>query len=51
MVYNALGQALISKEANGNALQLDLSGFEGGLYWVKIMSQDGTAVKPIIISK
>ena len=51
MVYNALGQALISKEANGDVLQLELSGFEGGLYWVKIMSQNGMAVKPLVISK
>ena len=51
MVYNALGQALISKEANGDALQLDLSGFENGLYWVKVMTQNGKAVKTLIISK
>ena len=51
MVYNALGQALISKEANGEALQLDLSGLGNGLFWVKIMSQNGMAVKPIVISR
>lgn len=51
MVYNALGQVLLGKEANGDTLQLDLSGFEGGLYWVKIMSQNGMAVKPLVISK
>lgn len=51
MVYNALGQVLISKEADGNSLQLDLSGFEGGLYWVKIISQNRIAVKPLVISK
>ena len=51
MVYNALGQVLISKEADGSSLQLDLSGFEGGLYWVKIISQNRIAVKPLVISK
>lgn len=51
MVYNTLGQVVLSKEANGDALQLDLSGFEDGLYWVKVMTQNGKAVKTLIISK
>ena len=51
VVYNALGQALLSKKANDDALQLDLSGFEDGLYWVKVMTQNGKAVKTLIISK
>ena len=51
MVYNALGQVLLNKEANDDALQLDLSGFENGLYWVKVMTQNGTAAKSLIISK
>ena len=51
MVYNALGQVLLSKEAGGDALQLGLSGFEDGLYWVKIISQNRISVKPLIISR
>ncbi len=51
VVYNALGQALLNKEANSDALQVDLSGFEDGLYWVKVMTQNGTAVKPFVISR
>ena len=51
MVYNALGQILLSKEANGDALQLDLAGLGNGLFWVKIMSQNGMVVKPLVISK
>ena len=51
MVYNALGQVLLSKEANGDALQVNLSGFENGLYWVNVMTQNGTAAKSLIISK
>ena len=50
VVYNALGQALLNKEANSDALQLDLSGFENGLYWIKVMSQDGVAVKPFVLT-
>ncbi len=51
MVYNALGQALISKETNSDALQLDLSGFENGLYWVKVMAQTGAVVRTFVISR
>ena len=51
MVYNALGQVLLNKETSGDMLQLDLSGFEGGLYWVKNISQNRIAVKPLVISK
>ena len=51
MVYNALGQAIISKETNSDALQLDLSGFENGLYWVKVMAQTGAVVRTFVISR
>ena len=51
MVYNALGQVVLSKEANGDALQLDLSDFGNGLYRVRIMSQNGMVVKPFVISR
>ena len=51
MVYNALGQILFSKEAIGDFMRLDLSGFENGLYWIKVMSQNGAIVKSIVISR
>ena len=51
MVYNAMGQVLLNKEANGDALQLDLSGFENGLYWMRVMSQNGIVVKPFVLSR
>ena len=51
VVYNALGQALLNKEVNSDLLQLDLSGFEDGLYWVRMMAQNRFAVKPFIISR
>jgi hypothetical protein len=51
MVYNTLGQALLNKEANSDVLQLDLSGFENGLYWIKVMTQNGTAVRSFVISR
>ena len=51
MVYNALGQVVFSKETNVDMLQLDLSSFENGLYWVNVMAQNGTAVRPFVISR
>ena len=51
VVYNTLGQALLNKEANGDVLQLNLSGFENGLYWVKVMAQNGAAVKSFVLSR
>lgn len=51
VVYNTLGQALLDKETNGDMLQLDLSSFENGLYWVKVMAQNGTAVRVFVISR
>lgn len=51
MVYNTLGQALLNKEASGNVQQLDLSGFENDLYWIKVISQNGTVMRPVVLSR
>ncbi len=50
LVYNTLGQALLDKEASSDMLRLDLSGFGNGLYWVKVMAQNGVAVKPFVLT-
>lgn len=51
VVYNALGQNLLNKETKGDVLQLDLSGFENGLYWIKVLAQNGTVVRSFVISR
>lgn len=51
VVYNALGQVLLSKEANGDVLQLDLSGFEDGLYWMRVNSQNGVVTRRFVLSR
>ena len=51
MVYNTLGQLLLIKEANGDHLQLDFSGFENSLYWLRVMTQNEVIVKPLVISR
>lgn len=50
MVCNTLGQVLLSKEAKNNCLQLDLSGFENGLYWLRVMSPNGVTTKPFVLA-
>ena len=51
VVYNALGQALLNKEVSSDVIQLDLSGIENGLYWIKVMAQNGAAVRSFVISR
>ncbi len=51
VVYNALGQALLNKETNGDMLQLDLSGFENGLYWLSVSAQSGVATRRFVLSR
>jgi len=51
MVYNALGQVLLSKGVHCDFLQLDLSGLENGLYWMKAVSQTGIATRCFTLSR
>ena len=51
LVYNALGQLLLDKEVAGEVVQLDLSGFGNGLYWVKVMSQNGMVTRRFVLSR
>ena len=51
MVYNALGQVLLSKETEGNYLQLDLSGIENGLYWLRASSQNVVVTRRFVLSR
>ena len=51
VVYNALGQALLNKETSSDMLQLDLSGFENGLYWIKVMAQGEVVTRRFILSR
>ena len=51
LVYNALGQLLLDKETSSDALQLDLSRFGKGLYWIKVTAQDGAAEKPFVLAR
>ena len=51
MVYNALGQVMLNKEVIGDYLQLDLLGFENGLYWLRVSSQNGVVTRRFVLSR
>jgi hypothetical protein len=51
MVYNTFGHTLLTKEASSDVLQLNLSGFEDGLYWVKVMAQGEMVTRRFILSR
>lgn len=51
VVYNVLGQILLNKEANGDVLQIDLSSFENGMYWLGITTQNGMVTRPFVLSR
>ena len=50
-VFNALGQVMLNKAVCGDMVQLDLSGFENGLYWIKVLAQNGAMVRSFVISR
>ena len=50
-VFNALGQKLLEEACNADALQLHLSGWSDGLYWLRVATQNGVAVQRFVIGK
>ena len=40
-VYNSLGQLMMSKEVQGNNVQLSIDGMENGVYFLRVTSQSG----------
>lgn len=51
VVYNVFGQQLLDKEVGGDVVRIDLSGFGNGVYWIKVMSQEGAVVRSFVISR
>lgn len=40
-VYSSLGQLMLSKEVQGNSIQISTSGMENGIYYLRLTSQSG----------
>jgi len=47
-VINFLGQAVISQTVNHNAVKLDVSNLNNGVYFVRLASENGTSVKKFV---
>jgi hypothetical protein len=47
-VINFLGQAVISQTVNHNAVKLDVSNLNNGIYFVRLASENGTSVKKFV---
>jgi len=50
-VYNVIGAEVLAKEFNAQVASLDMSGFEAGVYFVKVATGSGQVTKQITITK
>ncbi len=48
-VINSLGQVIVSENVTSNVINVDISGNEAGTYFVKVISNKGATIKPIIL--
>lgn len=44
-IYNTMGQMITSKEANSSKLQLNVSDYKAGMYFIRMMTNQGLVVK------
>lgn len=51
MVYNTVGQMVLSQRCDGNSAVLDLSNAESGIYMVKVISANGESVQKLSVVK
>lgn len=52
VIYNAIGQQVISREVNSSAVQLDLGGLATGTYTMRLVSNSGEeATRKFIVNK
>lgn len=50
-VYNVVGSKVIAKEFNSQTLSLDMSGFDAGIYFIKVSTNNGHVTKKVTITK
>lgn len=48
-IINSLGQVILSEQITSNILNVDIRGNESGVYFVKVISNEGTTVRTIVL--
>ena len=43
-VYNTVGQRVMTQEVNGNATQINTEGLNNGMYFLRILANDGNVL-------
>lgn len=51
IIYAANGQVLFTQQNTSTTFSLNLSGLADGMYWLKVISNEGTATKQLLIKK
>ena len=50
-VYNTIGQCLMSKQVNGAGTQISLSGFDNGIYFLRVSNNGETVVRKFSVNR
>lgn len=50
-VYNTLGQCLITKQVDASSVQVDLSGLDNGIYFLRVSNNGETAVRKVTVNR
>ena len=48
-VFNVIGQLVMSRKANGNEMNLELSGLDSGVYYFNIRTDHGNRVQKVVL--
>ena len=51
VVYNLTGQRILSRQASGSTLSLDLAGLNTGVYVVKVITAHGNSLQKVVLMK
>ena len=50
-IYNALGQMVYDQEVNADEIMINMAQYESGVYMVNVITENGTSVKRITVTK
>ena len=50
-VFNAIGQCVMALEVDADALRLDLSGFQNGVYLLRVLTDSGLMTSRFVVSR